>query len=368
MNAVHCILKLSYALPFYIQANTVITTLAPKMFNLPRVFSTFAVSWQIWLILLSTARTMYAIPATASKPVLVGVGGTEGNIVDVDIFTPTNENRHKNQTQVLGYLILPGTIMVNNMVYVVGGENVRSKNATHTFMVYSITDNTWSNLPDFPAAVMFNTVVALNDELIISLGGWQGLEAGPLTDVYAYNVTNNNGWQRLPTPVPAASFNPCAVVVNQSSIYYIVRENGSMYRSGDGAQTWSQLSSMSSPRGYSTCTALEDANAIVVAGGVLSDGQPTPRDSVEVYDIATNTWKTHTVHKARKHAAAIAMVLPGTNTSTVVVCGGFTTAVEDEATSSCELLDFKNYRWNLAEFSLSAPRFAFGLFVGQSDF
>lgn len=143
-----------------------------------------------------------------------------------------------------------------------------------------------------------------------------------------------------------------------------------LYRSDDGAGTWTKLIALSESRDFPACavpTQADDhgANLIMVAGG---NRRHSELNTVELFDIDTNAWRsTGPMKQAREQLVLV--TLPPSSTSrddeAVAACGGYDRDT-DITFDDCELYDITAKQWVAAPFKLDMPRKAFGMAVSQT--
>ena len=172
----------------------------------------------------------------------------------------------------------------NGKIYVPGGFNGAhiTENA-----IYDIATNAWSTGAPLPAA-QTGTTVAFNNK-VYNFGG----NPGPQSTVTIYDIATNT-WT-TGAAMPAATTYGRSIVAGSFAYYaggITTVTTNAVYRYNFAANTWATMTPLQTARtSEELMTSPDNSKLFAVMGGdaTFFTGVPLPV-SVEIYDIATNTW------------------------------------------------------------------------------
>ena len=172
----------------------------------------------------------------------------------------------------------------NGKIYVPGGFNGAhiTENA-----IYDIATNAWSTGAPLPAA-QTGTTVAFNNK-VYNFGG----NPGPQSTVTIYDIATNT-WT-TGAAMPAATTYGRSIVAGSFAYYaggITTVTTNAVYRYNFAANTWATMAPLQTARtSEELMTSPDNSKLFAVMGGdaTFFTGVPLPV-SVEIYDIATNTW------------------------------------------------------------------------------
>lgn len=183
-------------------------------------------------------------------------------------------------------------------IYVVGGIDggPTQKRANR----FNPATDTWTALADMNHIRQEHALVCLSNDHVIAIGGQDGTDS--LATVEEYNPTNDTWTDIASLPTPRKLLG--AAVTEDDDIYVAGGFNtflagyaaygSELYRMTGGAGSWTTLTSFSEAR-WDHAFAYDGSDAVnprlIVAGGVES-GTGDEEDSIERYDINTDTWST----------------------------------------------------------------------------
>jgi N-acetylneuraminic acid mutarotase len=188
----------------------------------------------------------------------------------------------------------PGTSAYDGKIYVIGGNTNSTSAPLDIVEVYDPSNDTWEPKSPMPEsrAQLSSAVV---DGKIYVIGGSSGPTSwAPVANVYIYDPSSDTWSQGTDMPGPRTEL---ALVAAAGKIYAIGGITGSSAGSNSvdiydpSSDTWSQGADMPTARG--TMPAVELNGKIYVFGG--SNGNASGWNhypTLEVYDIAGNTWET----------------------------------------------------------------------------
>lgn len=323
------------------------------------------------LAVVALVTELASCSCSASLPTnvnLVAVGGSNNQtqyIDNVDVISISTNTHNSAASLPEGLNIVSTTLLNDTTVYAVGTIKWSANGSdTHSMVAsYDISANKWTSLGNFPYDVTQNVLVTVNGT-IYSLCG-MGKGRGWMTNPFEYDA-DTNSWQELVYwPLPDTKLYDCCAVVRESSIFLLLqpgRGTTDMYRSDDGARTWTKFQSMATDRYFSACTVLQNGK-IMVAGGNQFGAQ---LNSVELLDVETNSWQT-TAAMQRGRESFQLVTLPSSRDveDLVVGCGG-EDRDSDALYADCELYNVAKQQWMLADFGMNMPRVGFGMFVNQT--
>jgi hypothetical protein len=211
-----------------------------------------------------------------------GGGDSLGNFVnDLWRWNPATETWTQLADMPTGKQNIQGAYW-NGKIYVPGGYigSHITENA-----IYDIATNTWTTGAPLPAAQSGQTA-AYNGK-IYNIGG----NPGPQSTVTVYDIATNT-WSTAASLPTANTYGRAITVGNY--IYYVggiaASTANTVYRYDPVANTWATMAPLQTAR-TSTELASNGTYIFAVAGGdaTFFAGVPLPQ-SVEIYDIAANTW------------------------------------------------------------------------------
>ena len=172
----------------------------------------------------------------------------------------------------------------NGKIYVPGGFNGAhiTENA-----IYDIATNAWSTGAPLPAA-QTGTTVAFNNK-VYNFGG----NPGPQSTVTIYDIATNT-WT-TGAAMPAATTYGRSIVAGSFAYYaggITTVTTNAVYRYNFAANTWATMTPLQTARtSEELMTSPDNSKLFAVMGGdaTFFTGVPLPV-SVEIYDIAANTW------------------------------------------------------------------------------
>ncbi len=193
---------------------------------------------------------------------------------------------------------------VKGIVYAFGGaDNLANPLNPHLSRVdaYDPVADTWSMKPALPSARSGHVAVAVNN-LIYVIGGDNAVAPNatanvfkPLNTVESYDPNTNNWAAKAAMPTARERFAAAAV----GTVIYVfgglvpdatfVKSTASVEAYDTSTNSWSAKAPLSSPRNALAAVAL--GGKIYVLGG-RADGTPSNLALVEVYDPVVNTWSS----------------------------------------------------------------------------
>lgn len=225
-----------------------------------------------------------------------------------------------------------GITASNDTIYFAGGYPGTGSNGNQVFSTtkvfsYSPATNTYTNLPDLPAARGGGALGLLDNKLYFISGS--NSSRADVTDVYMLDLSNlAAGWISR-APLPSARNHAAAVTLN-GSLYVIGGQTGqdagltaygSLYRYNASNNTWTTLASMSTPRSHISDATFVHAGRIIVLGG--QNAYESALRSNTAYDPLTNTWSSLTSLPAARFSGAGKLLSDGTYIYTGGYNGGF---------------------------------------------
>ncbi len=188
-----------------------------------------------------------------------------------------------------GARITPFAAAINGVIYVAGGDNGTSDDAT--LQEYAISSNTWTTGASMPGGRYQGDGAAVINGKMYVTGGWTTAGRLPNSNLWSYNPASNS-WATLAN-TPTLAGGGASEAIN-GKLYVTTGEDGnSGYRNYlwvyDTTQNaWSTLAS--SPDACSQSAYGVINNKFYVAGGYNSSAQVS--NQTYVYDPANNTWTT----------------------------------------------------------------------------
>jgi N-acetylneuraminic acid mutarotase len=192
-------------------------------------------------------------------------------------------------------------------IYWVAGQTEATYGAgTKTTWRYDIANNSWSQFADLPA-IRYGGAAFVANGWLHFVGGDKSDRTTPATDHWAINLSNpSGGWVRKAS-IPVAADHMSHAIVN-GKVYLIGGEHGheglngtsggtyiqhkNVYAYDPSNDTWTRKADLPTAISHTEGETLVINNRIVVIGGLLDGGSPNQTSRVQVYDPATNTWKT----------------------------------------------------------------------------
>ena len=246
-----------------------------------------------------TAMVTYASSAdgcTASTTVLVNASPSAGSITGPasvllggTINLTDAAGGWATHTDMSTAMSLMATAVVNDNIYVMGGQNATSCNTT--VQVYNTTSDTWSSASPMPGCRYEGDGAGVVNGKIYVPGGWNIPDALPETNLYIYDPSTDN-WTSG-SPMPGRSANGITGVIN-NILYVTTAANGSsgyrdfLYSYDPTLDSWSTLNS--SPSAHASPAGGVINGKLYVAGGNDASGNPTAQ--LDVYDPLTGNWTT----------------------------------------------------------------------------
>jgi N-acetylneuraminic acid mutarotase len=195
-------------------------------------------------------------------------------------------------------------------IYALGGSDGNQNVAT--VEAYDTTKKKWTPIPPMPTERGFLAATSHNN-LLYALGG--GDNTTLLLDAHAVFNPATNAWSQLP-PMPTGRMGHAAVTGSDGLIYTIGGAVGApsfavvatveAYNPRSGH--WSTKAPMLTPRAALSAVALPNGKIYAIGGcnQAAAPSGPNLLSSVEVFDVATNTWTSspYSLPVPTKYAAA----------------------------------------------------------------
>ena len=194
-------------------------------------------------------------------------------------------------------LVVGVSIIHNNEIYAFGGATYMNTKwiPQNTFQdgcyKYSIENNTWETISNYPHSVAHPAACSLEDEIYIIGGGGSTFETRERDKVNAYNTTTNEWKAKRSLNNGRSGHRVCCVA---GKIYAIGGRNPykedipecEVYDSEEN--TWTLLSGAPVPQPVASFNLLVvDDNVIILGGGDDSDDHKT---TIQTFNTSTLTW------------------------------------------------------------------------------
>ena len=253
----------------------------------------------------------------------------------VDALVPVSGNTG---TWTTGLGLYPQNILdaegaaVNGKFYSCDGKTGTSKNPVHVTncYVYDPAANTWTSIPNKPGSAVENpAAVGYNGKFYVFDGATSGT-SGAVTDAYVYDPGANT-WTQL-APDPVARSGATAEAMN-GLIYVVGGMNGSAVSMASmdiynpATNTWKSGPAMSTPRDNPGSAVLMDPTntfqELYVVGGRYEKGKKESQivnpdlNTMEIYNPNTNSWSAGPPIPTGRRAMAV-----GTINGMMQVVGG----------------------------------------------
>ncbi len=199
-------------------------------------------------------------------------------------------------------VIVDGTKM-----FLVGGfDGDHPGPSTANVWIYDIVANSWTAAPSLPEARGAGGAAKIGRNLHFFGGSVREAGINDYTDRTDHWVLNlddmDTGWQTLaPLPSPrnhlgSIGLNGKAYAIGGQEEEYEGTTNKNTVEAYDPAtDSWTTLAPMPTKRGHISSSVVNVDGKIFVIGGSVDNGSGgAPSNAVEIYDPATNTWKTTT--------------------------------------------------------------------------
>jgi len=220
--------------------------------------------------------------------VIYAIGGWDGSkaLATVEAYEPAS-NRWMRKADMLTARTSTQYAVVDEIIYVLSGSE--TVDATREVEAYNPATDTWTRKADIPTP-RGNGSASVVDGKIYVIGG--ALPGQPLATVEMYDPATDT-WTKK-ADMPDARLNHDAVVVN-GKIYVFGGGNEKITLSpalyDPVTDTWTRLADMSRGKGEQRAVLLN--GKVYVLGGLgLSEDRSSfpPLSTVEIYDLATDTW------------------------------------------------------------------------------
>jgi N-acetylneuraminic acid mutarotase len=242
------------------------------------------------------------------------------------------------------------------MVLVVGGS--RDGIPLASAELFDPRSGTWTNTAPMTVPRTDFAAVRLGDGQVMVIGGGTGKSATSVTtSVEIYNP-DTRSWARTANTSSPRAYAAVAVLGDGSvlvaggrSTYY--GASGTVWATAErwdpNGRTWKPAGSMSARRYFGAAAALQDGSA-VFAGGWPDTGNSAATASVDVYDLASGSWRSAGPMASRRAAFVMLTLADGR----VIAVGGQTEGTSAPSTASSELFDPATKTWSGAG-SLASP-------------
>ena len=266
---------------------------------------------------MSTARFGAASAVVNGKLYVIGGNSLAGTLDLVESYDPAL-NDWNQLAGMPSHRAYAAAVENNGIIYVIGGET--NGVAQQLLESYDPSTDTWSQLEPMPGA-RTRCAAAVFDNKIYVFGGFQAPTA-----ILTYDIARNQ-WQEFGT-LPAERYN--LAVVRDGALFYLI--GGSQpdilwlrditaYDPTTGKTT----ACASMPTGRAAMQASSIDGKIFVTGGFnVITGAHVYFASVEVYDVADNSWLTRSRMEYPRHDHAAGVI-----DNKIYVVGGVTDRAPD---------------------------------------
>ncbi len=248
----------------------------------------------------------------------------------VDTYDPVTDSWGR-RADLPGAQTHVGIAVDGETLYAVGGLLNYPLTPWGETWVLDVATDTYAAGPPLPES-RSAMVLALAGHTLFAFGGLGPDGQTDATDAFAWDVSTS-AWS--PAPAMPNPRNHLGGVAVGGRVYAIAGRHGWDEVAGDQASvdafdaqtsSWGALADIPLARSEIAAATFTDGTSIVVVGGSISGVHPT--DSVAVYDIPTNTWRTlPPLPQPRK--GAVAAVIG----HTLVVTTGSPTSVDPDGTT-----------------------------------
>ncbi len=194
-------------------------------------------------------------------------------------------------------------------IYVIGGKDLSSTHLSSVehLNLQDILSGWQHSDPDFPYDIYYHAS-CVTDSLLWVSGGW------PSTQKSLYRLNpEDNIWRKM-ADMRYDNYGHAMTGVtdatNKIFIYVVGWTHTEVY--DPDTNTWTQLTSLPFSRGYIGFSLMPSLGQLVVPGGYgKAEGDPsqTARDTIYVYDIASDSWTLSEVKLTQaKYGAAVARI------------------------------------------------------------
>lgn len=261
---------------------------------------------------------------------------TFGGYVD-STYKPTNQGHAYNPatnawSQLRNIPVATSHVATANddrYIYTAGGYPATTATGAQSFATtaawrYDTTDDTWTSLPNLPAA-RGSMAMALVGRTLYAFGGSDASRVDK-ADHWALNLDNTSaGWvSRAAMPAPRNHF--AAVAVN-GLVYAVGGQtkqdsqaiyHADVFRYNPATNTWDSVAPTLSPaRSHANNSLVLHQGRIIILGGV-TNANTTTMANVEAYDPASNKWSVLTALPTRAMAG-----VAGSFGDKIIFSGGF---------------------------------------------
>lgn len=186
--------------------------------------------------------------------------------------------------------ITDAATVLDGKIYVMGGTSAAGT-ITNVFEMYDPTTNGWTTLAPYPLSVWRASLIAF-DGKIYGMGGYEALNPfpfNPSNKAFVYDP-GANSWSPISDMIsPRGS---SASVILNGNIHLVGGANtdalDSHHSYDPDTNSWSSVSSLNQKR--SGLTAVTINSKIYAVGGYFLSGGVVSLSSAEVYDPGTNDW------------------------------------------------------------------------------
>jgi hypothetical protein len=257
----------------------------------------------------------------ASAYTVAGLASAGGS-ADFTQITWTNRNSQSPEQRVESM-----HAVVDGKLYVFGGFS-GANGPIKRSDVYDPASNTWTRIADLPERITHVGVATVGRDVYFA-SAYVGTGPGYAQEftsprVWKYNVDANAYTAVTPLPVPRASG---GLVYLDGYLHYFGGSDNTASRADrgehwrlkvDGGTEWEPLAGLNDPRTHAGYVAY-DGKIWMVGGQHSYDETLTARDTLEMYDPATNTWTVKAaLPRALSHVGGTSFVMG----SRLIVVGG----------------------------------------------
>nr|GEY06851.1 hypothetical protein [Tanacetum cinerariifolium] len=175
------------------------------------------------------------------------------------------------------------------------GSEKPMKNPKYGLIVFDPVLDTWKQIdpvPKYPDGLPLFCQVASSEGKLVVMGGWDPVSWEPLRDVFVYEFTTRRWSKRVDMPSTRSFF---ATGACDGKVYVAGGHDESKNALKSAwvydieLDEWSELTQMSEER--DECEGVVIGSEFWVVSGYDTDSQGRFKDSAEVYDITTGTWR-----------------------------------------------------------------------------
>ncbi|KAI3696893.1 hypothetical protein L6452_29498 [Arctium lappa] len=177
----------------------------------------------------------------------------------------------------------------------VGSNEKPAKNPKYALSVFDPITGIWTRIdpvPKYADGLPLFCQVASSEGKLVVMGGWNPVSWEPLRDVFVYEFTTRRWTQRVDMPSTRSFF---AAGACDGKVYIAGGhdENKNALRSAwvydIGSDEWTELTQMSEER--DECEGVFIGSEFWVVSGYDTDSQGRFKDSAEVLETSTGTWR-----------------------------------------------------------------------------